>query len=276
MSGNPGLDVAALQGLRARHRDLGVLRARIGSHLQDHDGYLAFSGGKDSLVVLHLTHAVRPDVPVVFFDSGLEFPETYTYLEQLAELWHLNLHVLPAQPSALQILAASGAWDHHAPTGLHVPDLHQALITGPAGRAHHAHGAGELWGVRAEESRGRAAAYSNALRASVCTCRPVCTPRQRRVRHGGRIARRDGTVAYGPVWDWKTPDIWAHLHHHQLPENPVYTKLRRLGAPQHSLRVSTMIDASCLESGRLTWLKRGWPALTDELAAVLPRLREYL
>ena len=40
--------------------------------------------------MLHLAHTVDPDVPVVFFDSGLESPETYTYLEHLAELWDLN------------------------------------------------------------------------------------------------------------------------------------------------------------------------------------------
>jgi phosphoadenosine phosphosulfate reductase len=31
-------------------------------------------------------------VPVVFFDSGLEFPETYRYLEQLRERFCLQLH----------------------------------------------------------------------------------------------------------------------------------------------------------------------------------------
>lgn len=37
-----------------------------------------------------------------------------------------------------------------------------------------------------------------------------------------------------------------------------------------------MVDGTRLEEGRITWLRRGWPALFEELATVLPRLREYV
>lgn len=79
-----GLDVRALQGLRASRRDLDLIRCRIRAHLDRHEGYVAFSGGKDSLVVLDLVRQVAPETPVAFFDSGLEFPETYAYLDGLA------------------------------------------------------------------------------------------------------------------------------------------------------------------------------------------------
>jgi len=272
---DPGLDLRALQGLRACTRDLNALTARIEAHLDAHDGYVAFSAGKDSLVALHLTLQVDPDVPVVFFDSGFEYPETYTYLAMLAEQWRLNLDVIAARMSTLQVLASCGAWDHHAPDRP-TAALHEVLITEPAARAHTTHGAGEIWGVRAEESRGRAAAYANALRTATCTCQPTCSPTQRRARHGGLISRVDTTVALGPVWDWKTTEIWGHIARHHLPVNPVYAKLRALGAPEHFLRVSTALDANRLEEGRVTWLRRGWPTLFDELATVLPRLREYV
>ncbi|WP_043650832.1 phosphoadenosine phosphosulfate reductase family protein [Cellulosimicrobium cellulans] len=273
--GNPGLDVRALQGLRTSRRDLQLVRDRIREHLDAHEGYVAFSGGKDSLVVLHLVLQVDPDVPVAFFDSGLEFPETYEYLAELAATWALNLEVVPATTSALEVMATNGSWDHNAPAR-ETPAMHRALITEPAAIAHDAYGVGELWGVRAQESRGRAAAYANALRAAECACTTSCVGRDRRARHGGRIARVDGTVAYGPVWDWTTEEIWGHISRHQLPVNPVYDKLRRLGAPEHFLRVSAMLDGNRLEEGRVTWLRRGWPALFEELALVLPRIREYV
>lgn len=276
MSASPGLDVRALQSLRTQRRDLSLVRRRIRKHLDRHEGYVAFSGGKDSLVALHLALQVDPGVPVAFFDSGLEFPETYAYLEELTDRWQLNLQVIPARMTTLEVLAANGAWDHRAPNRAEVPDLHRVLITEPAANAHRAHGCGELWGVRAEESRGRAAAYANALRASACGCDPPCDQLTHRTRHGGRIARVDGTVAYGPVWDWKTPEIWGYISRCELPVNPVYAKLRNLGAPEHFLRVSGMVDGTRLEEGRITWLRRGWPALFEELAAVLPRLREYV
>lgn len=277
MSTQTGLEVQALQGLRRQHRDLGLIRDRIEEHLDRHEGYVAFSGGKDSLVTLHLALQVDPEVPVAFFDSGLEFPETYTHLEQLANDWRLNLDVIPARHTTLEVLVASGAWNHHGDRNPAAPDLHQVLILEPASTAHQRHGAGELWGVRAEESRGRAAAYANALRAHPCDCSWLCdTTTGYRARHGGQIDRVDATVAYGPVWDWKTTEIWGHIARHQLPVNPVYAKLRRLGAPEHFLRISHMVDGTRIEEGRITWLRRGWPALFEDLAVALPRLREYV
>ena len=277
MSTHPGLDVQALQGLRRQHRDLDRIRARIEEHLDQHEGDVACSGGKDSLVTLHLALQADPDVPVAFFDSGLEFPETYTHIEQLANDWRLNLDVIPARHTTIEVLVATGAWNHRGARNPNAPDLHQVLIVEPSQTAHARHGAGELWGVRAEESRGRAATYANARRAHPCNCDSACTSTtEHPSRHGGQIDRDDGTVAYGPVWDWKTPEIWGHIARHQLPVNPVYAKLRQLCAPEHFLRVSHMVDGTRLEEGRITWLRRGWPALFEDLATALPRLREFV
>lgn len=270
----PGLNVRTLQGLLTP-RDTEQIHARIRAHFDQHEGYLALSGGKDSLVAAHLARAVAPDIPMVFFDSGMEFPETYAYLEDLATEWDLNLHVLRPVAPILETMHATGLWDHAATPhpGPH-PDLHQALIAEPATRAHALYGPGEIWGVRAQESRGRTLAYANALTATTCGC--CATAAQRRAHHGGTITRTDGTTAYGPVWDWSTQDIWGHIARHRLPLNPVYDKLARLGAPQDCLRISLMIDGGRLQHGRATWLKRGWPALFDELTTILPRLREYV
>lgn len=275
-----GLDPDYLAGLRHPRHDVELIGRRIRAHLDEHDGYVAFSGGKDSLVTLHLALQVEPNVPVVFFDSGLEFPETYFYLEHLQDTLDVDVQVIPARHTTLEVLAASGAWDHRAPRGA-VPDLHRVLITEPAALAHDQHGPGELWGVRAQESRGRAALYANALRAETgahcsSSCPHPATTTGTRSHHGGLVRRVDGTTALGPVWDWTTTEVWGYLSRHDLPINPVYAKLRSLGAPEHALRISHVLDGSRLEDGRLTWLRRGWPTLFNALVEALPRLREFV
>lgn len=48
---------------------------RIRWWLNEFDGYVSFSGGKDSTVLLHIARQVSSDIPVVFVDTGLEYPE---------------------------------------------------------------------------------------------------------------------------------------------------------------------------------------------------------
>jgi len=54
---------------------LSVLRIRQWYELNDGDVAVAYSGGLDSTVLGHLVQSVYPDVPLVFHDSMLEFPE---------------------------------------------------------------------------------------------------------------------------------------------------------------------------------------------------------
>lgn len=69
--------LAELQGYPLLMK-LALTRQRIREwiHRYGTDGvYVSFSGGKDSTVLLHIVREMYPDIPAVFVDTGLEYPE---------------------------------------------------------------------------------------------------------------------------------------------------------------------------------------------------------
>src|SRR4030042_5796101 len=53
---------------------------------------IGFSGGTDSLVLLHLILPIKPNIPSVFVDTQHEFPETYAFIEKVRKDWKLINH----------------------------------------------------------------------------------------------------------------------------------------------------------------------------------------
>lgn len=226
----------------------------IQKHIEANDGYVAWSGGRDSTAALILAIEVQPDIPVVWFHSGLEYPETEKYMNDLASDLSLNFHVIHAEPSALALLKETGAWDHEAALQQAEHDMHETLVVEPSRLAHERFGVGEILGLRAEESRGRYLLLASG---------------------GGTYRRKEGFFVTCPIWQWSAKEVSGFLYRKGIPENPVYEKLVNLGAPVLAQRVGLLVDGNGVTMGRLTWLRAGWPELFAQLCEELPRLREW-
>lgn len=68
------------------HLKVELSKNRIKQFYEHFDGhvYVSFSGGKDSTVLLHLVRSLYPEVPAVFVDTGLEYPEVRKFVKQTA------------------------------------------------------------------------------------------------------------------------------------------------------------------------------------------------
>lgn len=75
-------DLAQMQSLPLEAK-ITMTKRRIREWYEHWDGnvYVSFSGGKDSTVLLHLVREMYPDVPAVFVDTGLEYPEIKAFVK---------------------------------------------------------------------------------------------------------------------------------------------------------------------------------------------------
>ena len=68
---------------------------------------VATSFQSSGMVILHLMKTIRPDVPVLFLNTGFHFEETLAFRNRIVEQWRLNLvelrgeHGSPQRQSAI-------------------------------------------------------------------------------------------------------------------------------------------------------------------------------
>ena len=55
---------------------------QLSSELGYKTGVVSFSGGKDSTVILHIARKLYPDIPAVFSNTWLEYPEIQKFVKQ--------------------------------------------------------------------------------------------------------------------------------------------------------------------------------------------------
>jgi len=223
----------------------------------EHPGaWVAFSGGKDSTAVLDLARRVNPWVKVAFFDSGLEFPQTTQYVNDLVESFGLELSVYPAFPDALTILERTGYWEHGR---FKVKEnLQEALINRPLRRATKSLGMFSIYGLRAAESKER-----HALLAKHQGVVPHHTK--------GQLDR----VAAAPIWQWEHDEVHAYLAGRGVPLNPLYAQQIRLGIPERRARVGLLVDGNELAHGRWAYARQLAPDLARLVETRLPVLAQY-
>lgn len=65
--------------------------------------YVSFSGGKDSTVLLHIARELYPDIPAVFVDTGLEYPEIRQFVKSVE-----NVDTLYPEKTFFEVVAEYG------------------------------------------------------------------------------------------------------------------------------------------------------------------------
>jgi phosphoadenosine phosphosulfate reductase len=150
----------------------------------------------EDMVVLHQAIARRPDIPVLFLETGYHFKETLAYRDEMAALWNLNLRNLSAEQSVADQEAQFGILNQTAPDRCCKLRKVEPLFAGLAGF--------EIWitGLRREQSPSR---------ANLQVTETFKLP-------SGEIQK------ISPLATWTTRDVWAYLAQHEIPALPLYDK----------------------------------------------------
>ena len=87
------------------NRKIQITQTRIIEFYEKLEGkvYISFSGGKDSTVLLDLVRRIYPDVPAVYIDTGLEYPE----IKQFVKMFD-NVTALKPEMSFRQVIEKYG------------------------------------------------------------------------------------------------------------------------------------------------------------------------
>jgi phosphoadenosine phosphosulfate reductase len=142
----------------------------------------------ECVVLVHMLLEIEPRIPVLFLDTVHHFAQTYTYRDELAERWHLNLvNLRAAEPTP-------GLWqtDTQACCALHkVGPLFSALEEY------------DVWftGLRRDQSPSR---------ANLAEVEPF------------RLATGKTLRKVSPLAGWTTRDVWAYAKAHDIPLLPLY------------------------------------------------------
>lgn len=227
---------------------------------------VAFSGGKDSMVTLHLAHTLDARVGGYFFDSGCETEWTYAAVEGMRAR---GIPVTTIRPEysiveMIQIVGGLGytgshRWhgDWHWGRG----DFRRVLLDEPDRRARALLARSAAWrpgevtmllGLRAEESRGRHLALA---------------------RRGSAYRRVDGRRVACPLAWWSGRDVLAYAvtqglplsQEYQQPDDDLDSRARR--------RTGTALGATAVGVGRWARLRHEHPILWQRLTAMFPDLR---
>lgn len=97
-------DLAQMQSLPLEQKVI-MSQRRIQEWYDYWDGqvYVSFSGGKDSTVLLDIVRKMYPDVPAVFVNTGLEYPEIQAFVKE-----HENVTILRPKMRFDEVLKTYG------------------------------------------------------------------------------------------------------------------------------------------------------------------------
>ena len=193
--------------------------------LEHENVVVGWSGGRCSTIVLHKVLQYKPDVQVIYTNTGIEFPENVEYVHELTDLWGVNLAELRPERTFWDIVDEFGMPKFRKFGGDRRTKLLQSygkkvdrrpmccfyLKEKPRYEYYKQHNIeADITGLRAAESRVRAIVLGQKGQFY-------------------EVSNPKGLTTYHPISLWSTEKCEAYNKKHRIPHNPVYDTQTRNG-----------------------------------------------
>jgi len=149
----------------------------------------------ECMALVHLVTKQRPDIPVLFLDTGYHFPETYQYRDRMSAILNLNLINLRSAMTVAQQEGQFGILYQSAPDRCCGFRKVEPLFSGLEPY--------DVWftALRRDQS---------PTRANLKETDDFKLP-------GGKVMFK-----VSPLADWTARDVWAYLKQNNIPILPLY------------------------------------------------------
>jgi 3'-phosphoadenosine 5'-phosphosulfate sulfotransferase (PAPS reductase)/FAD synthetase len=245
---------------------------------------VCWSGGKDSTVVLHLVRKYRKRIPVIFIETGVDFPETIQFVKEVAAKWRLDLHASRPSPDvSFWQLGREYGWpilgkgvasnvERARRSQNHRKQLSQLERRLVEHEVHISCKCSEILQVRASrpiEQSLNADAKFIGLRAGESRARVRLWVDHGDYYHVKRYyGRGRGIWKVNPIATWTEDDIWRYHKRFRLPICDLYSA----GYPRNGCWPCAM----AMRNGQLKRLRQHHPKLFSELVLDSPMGSELI
>jgi len=175
---------------------------------------VACSWGKDSIVLLHLVRNFCPNILVSFHNTGVEYPQSLAYRDQMLKEWNITQYVESKPIKSFWACVKEYGYPHFRETAwqgkTRTPKCCWFLKEKPAIDFHREYQIDcEFVGLQASESMVRRLSFFREGEAFDSK------------RYKCRIVR--------PLMIWTNKDIWEYHRVFNIPKNPLYDLMPRNG-----------------------------------------------